>query len=264
MESAPFRPVRSLERALRLLDFMRMNGGPGLGVSELSRALGLSKAVVFRLLRTLEQYGYVVQEADRRYRLGTKPLELASVVLRQFEVRQVAWPMMLALAERTGESVVLTVPGPDGVICVDTVDSPQQLRVSFRVGRITPWHAGAAGKLHLAFLPKEKIQKILSQGLPRYTERTITDPALLLQELEQIRKQGYAFTIGELDPGVAAITAPIFDARQNVVAAISIGGPASRFTDERLPTLIREVRWAAQEISLRLLGGQLPQWEIAH
>ena len=132
------------------------------------------------------------------------------------------------------------------------------------MGRITPWHAGAAGKLHLAFLPKEKIQKILSQGLPRYTERTITDPALLLQELEQIRKQGYAFTIGELDPGVAAITAPIFDARQNVVAAISIGGPASRFTDERLPTLIREVRWAAQEISLRLLGGQLPQWEIAH
>jgi DNA-binding IclR family transcriptional regulator len=253
--SLNFRPIQSLERGLRVLDLL-MNGGSRLGVSELARTLGLSKAVVFRILRTLEKHGYVVREEDRRYRLGTKPLELASAVLRQFGVRQVAWPTMLSLAERTGESVVLTAPGPDGVICLDTVDSPQQLRVSFRVGRVTPWHAGAAGKLHLAFLPEERAREILSLELPRYTERTVTDPVVLLQELDRIRQQGYAFTIGELDPGVAAITAPIRDARGAVIAAISIGGPASRFTEERLPALIQEVLSAAEEISLRLLGGR--------
>ncbi|MDR7484576.1 MAG: IclR family transcriptional regulator [Armatimonadota bacterium] len=252
----PVRPslVRSVDHALALLDLLA-DGTGSWGISECARATGLSKAAVFRLVRTLERHGYIVQTDGRRYALGTKPLELAGVVLRRFEVRDVARPTMLALAERTGESVVLTAPGRDGVICLDTVDSPQRIRASFQIGRVTPWHAGAAGKLHLAFLPEGRMREIMARGLPRYTERTMTDPAALRRDLVRIRRQGYAFTVGEFDPGVAAITAPIRDSRGEVVAAISIGGPAARFSADALPALIRHVREAAEEVSLRLLGG---------
>jgi len=248
-------PLRAVDRALRLIDLLA-DGSPRLGVSDLSRATGWSKAVVFRLLRTLETHGYAVRDEDRRYQLGTKPLEIAGEVLRRWEVHQVARPIMLALAERTGESVVLTAPTASGVICLDTVDSPQQLRASFRVGRVIPWHAGAAGRLHLAYLPDGRIQEILTAGLPRFTERTITDPRRLREELVRIREQGFAFTVGELDPGVAAISVPIVDRRHDVVAAVSVGGPAVRFEEGRLPVLIGEVRRAAEEISVRLLGGR--------
>ncbi len=245
--------VQSVDRALALLDLFA-SGISSWGISELSRATGMSKATVYRLMRTLERHGYTVQSDDHRYVLGTKALELAGAVFRQFEVRQVARPTMLALAERTGESVVLTAPNRNGVICLDTVDSPQRLRVGFHVGRTTPWHAGAAGKLHMAYLPEERIRRIVDRGLMRYTENTITDPDLLQRSLAQIRRQGVAFTVGEFDPGVAAISAPIVDCRQEVVAALSIGGPAFRFGDDRLPYLIGEVRRAAGEISKRMMG----------
>lgn len=246
--------VQSVERALILLDLL--GNGSRWGISEFARATRLSKTVVFRLVQTLGRHGYVTQAEDRRYQLGTKPLELASAVLRRFEVRQVARPTMLALAERTGESVVLTAPGREGVICLDTIDGPQRIRVSFQIGRITPWHAGAAGKLHLAYLHESRIREIVAGGLPRYTERTVTDPEVLLQDLARIRHQGYAFTVGEFDPGVAAISAPVFDSTNEVVAAISIGGPAPRFSQEALPNLIREVREAAEQITVHLLGGR--------
>ena len=249
------RPLRAVERALRLIDLLA-NGSPRLGVSDLARATGWSKAVVFRLLRTLEAHRYVARDDTRRYQVGTKPLELAGAVLRRFELPQIARPAMLALSERTGESVVLTAPTSDGVICLDTVDSPQQLRATFRVGRIIPWHAGAAGKLHLAYLPATRAQAILARGLPRFTERTVTDPARLTEDLRRIRAQGYAFTIGELDPGVAAISTPVLDWRGEMVAAVSLGGPAPRFAEDRLPALLKEVRRAAEAISVRLLGGQ--------
>lgn len=245
--------VQSVDRALVLLDLLA-NGTPSWGISELSRATGLSKAAVYRLTRTLERHGYAAQADDHRYVLGTKPLELAGAVLSRFEVRQVARSTMFALAERTRESVVLTAPSRNGVICLDTVDGPQRLRASFQVGRVTPWHAGAAGKLHLAFLPEDRARRIVARGLPRFTERTITDPATLLRDLAQIRLQGYAFTVGEFDPGVAAVSAPIVDSRKEVVAGISIGGPAFRFADDRLPHLTQEVRRAAVEISKRMLG----------
>lgn len=246
--------VQSVDRALTLLDLL--GNGNRWGITEFARATGLSKTVVFRLVRTLGQHGYVTQADDHRYVLGTKPLELASVVLRRFEVRQVARPTMLALAERTGESVVLTAPGREGVICLDTVDGPQQIRASFQIGRITPWHAGAAGKLHLAFLQESRIREIIARGLPRYTERTITDPEMLLRDLARIRRRGYAFTVGEFDPGVAAISAPVLDSSNEVIAAVSIGGPASRFSQAALPNLIREVREAAEQVTVRLLGGR--------
>ncbi|MBM3471197.1 MAG: IclR family transcriptional regulator [Armatimonadetes bacterium] len=245
--------VQSVDRALSLLDLLG-NGNASLGISEFSRATGLSKAVVFRLVRTLERHGYVTQSEDRRYALGTKPLELASVVLHRFDVRQVARSTMLDLAERTGESVVLTAPSRDGVICLDTVDGPQQIRVSFRLGRITPWHAGAAGKIHLAHQPDIAIRQVIARGLPRHTARTVTNKSRLLRDLARIRHDGYAFTVGEFDDGVAAISAPIVDSRREVVAALSIGGPAFRFGDDRVPYLIGEVRRAADEVSKRMLG----------
>jgi len=247
-------PLQAVDRALRLLDLMA-NGSPHVGVSELARATGWSKAVVFRLLRTLEAHGYVARDDTRRYMLGTKPLELAGAVLRRSELHQVARPALLTLAERTGESVVLTAPTAGGVICLDTVDSPQQLRASFRIGRVIPWHAGAAGKLHLAYLPAHQADAILARPLRRFTERTVTDPERIREDLTRIRGQGYAFTVGELDPGVAAISVPVLNWRGEMVAAVSLGGPASRFTEDRLPGLLREVQRAAEAISVRLLGG---------
>jgi DNA-binding IclR family transcriptional regulator len=245
--------VQSVDRALVLLDFLA-DGTPSWGISELSRTTKLSKAAVYRLLRTLERHGYAAKADDHRYALGTKPIELAGVVLNSFESRQVARSTMVALAKRTGESVVLTAPSRNGVICLDTVEGPHPLRASFQVGRVTPWHAGAAGKLHLAFMPDDRVRKIVARKLPRFTERTITDKVTLIRDLTRIRIQGYAVTAGELHPGVAAVSAPIVDSQKEVIAGISIAGPDFRFSDDRLAHLIEEVRWAAAEVSKRLLG----------
>lgn len=228
--------------------------------SELAQALGLHHSIIYRILRTLERRD-IVTRTDRgaRYRLGLKLVELANVALANMDLREVAHPIMAQLVRETGESAFLTVVSDNESVCIDRIDSPQRVRVTLAIGGRYPLYTGASNKLLLAYLPSEKIDELAASGLKSWTPDTITDPARLKEDLVAIRHRGWAYSVGELTPGVACVAAPLWESNGRVVAALSIAGVASRFTEDRLPTLVDMTCRAADEISHQLLSWHIPE-----
>jgi DNA-binding IclR family transcriptional regulator len=181
-------------------------------------------------------------------------VELANAVLAGIDLRQVAHPFLIRLVSETGESAFLTVVSGDESVCIDRVESAQPVRVTLSIGGRYPLYAGASNKVLLAYLSPGVIDRIVAGGLEPITPRTITDPAAFKADLALIRQQGWAYSVGELTPEVAAIAVPLWDGNGRVVAALSIAGLASRFTEDRLPMLLGKVRQAAQEISTQLVA----------
>lgn len=250
--------LRTVNRALDVL-LLFDKEHPEWSVAELSQALGLHRSIVYRILRTFEQRGIVTRSnTGGRYRLGLKLVELANVVLASMDLRQVARPVMERLVRETGEAAFLTVVSEDESVCIEKVDSPQPIRAMLTIGDRSPLYAGASNKLLLAYLPADTIDELIARGLQPITPRTITDPIPLKQSLAKIRQQGWAYTVGELTPGAAAISVPLWDSNGTVVAALSIAGPASRFSEDRLQTLIEITCQAAEEVSHQLMTWHKP------
>lgn len=214
----------------------------------------MPKATVARCLAALERAGFVVQDPEtKNYRLGYKLLELGNLVRDQIELRKVALPFMVALRDRSGESVHLTTVVEGEGTYLEKVDSQQPIRLWTRLSGRGPLYAGASRKILMAYLSDEEIDAIIKRGLTRFTAATITDPDELRKHLHLIRQQGWATSRGELFPESASVAAPIRDHTGKVVAGLSIAGPASRFTDERMGELISMVTETASAIS-RALG----------
>jgi IclR family transcriptional regulator, acetate operon repressor len=248
--------IQSVQRATRLLK--AFDSGPAeLGVMELSRRVDLHKSTVSRLLATLESEGLIerVPETDK-YRLGFMLMRLAGQVTHFGDVREAARPVLVELTERSRETVHLAVLDGDEVVNVEQISGPHMVREANWVGRRTPLNCVANGKALLAFQGEPTIERVLAGRLPRFTERTIIDPARLRRELAQTRERGYAQALGEIEAGLNAVAAPIHDASGAVVAAVSVSGPAYRVTADRIPDLGAQVVGAAAKISARLgFGG---------
>lgn len=237
---------------MRLLEQF-VHGKPELALGELSAGSGLPRATAHRFLVTLRDLGFVQYDAQtQRYRLGFKLLELGYLVKDQIELRSVAKPHMERLRDMTGDTVHLQIVDGDEGVYVEKVEAREGFRMWTRVGMRRPLHAGCSMKVLLAYLPPDRTARILAQPLERYTDLTVTDPAVLVRELEDIRKQGYAVSFGESHPHVTGIAAPIWDSSQEVVASISLLGPSDRFPRERIERLIPEVVKSAGDISSEL------------
>jgi DNA-binding IclR family transcriptional regulator len=249
--SGPY--LKTVDRALQvLLLFDREH--PEWSSSELAQALGLHRSIVYRILRSLEQRGFVTQTGHQgRYALGLKLVELGNVVLERMDLRQVARPVMTRLVEGTGESAFLTVLSGDEAVCIEKIDSRKAIRAMTSVGTHSPLHAGASGKALLAYLGPDRVQEVLAKGLHAVTPRTVTDPVQLRKDLEKIRRQGWAYTVGELTPEVAAVSVPLLDSSGTNLGVLSSAGPASRFDQDRLPNLISLTCQAGEDISAQLL-----------
>jgi DNA-binding IclR family transcriptional regulator len=246
--------LKTVDRALQLL-LLFDESHPEWSSSELGRALGLHRSIVYRILTTLERHGFVTASGQRgHFRLGLKLVELGNVVLAGIDLRRAAHPIMTRLVRETGETVFLTVASGDESVCLDKVESPQRLRVTLTIGGRYPLYAGASNKILWAYLPADTIEKLVAKGVEPITPHTITDPARLKADLDVIREQGWAYSVGELTPGMAAVAVPLWDSNAEVVAALSIAGLASRFSEDRLPMLIDMTRQAADEISHQLLA----------
>jgi DNA-binding IclR family transcriptional regulator len=165
---------------------------------------------------------------------------------------------MERLVRETGESTFLTIVSDNESVCIHRIESAQRVRVTLTIGGRYPLYAGASNKLLLAYLPPEKIDEIIARGLKQLTPDTISDPVRLKDNLAKIRRQGWAFSVGELTPGVAAIAAPLRDSNGEVVAALSIGGLASHFGENRLQRLIEITCQAAEEVSRQLMSWHKP------
>lgn len=248
------RPVPAVERAVLVLRALRDGAAPP-RLSDLSRALGLSKSTLSALLGTLEHHGLVERDdASRTYRLGYALLDLGHAVLRGLDLRLIARPHLIRLRDTIGETAVLHVPVERGALIADRVESEHQLKVTAPVGHRLPPFAGAVAKVFLAWGPEDALARLLrGRALPAFTPRSITDPRRYRAELERVRARGYATDREEYLPGVCAASAPVLDVRGRPSATVTVVGYSARL-DPRLRAAAAEVARAAAEISRRSGG----------
>ncbi len=246
--------VRSVDRAAALLLALGDSQGEA-GVTELARRLGLHKSTASRLLATLQRRGLVEQDGETgKYRLGLVVIRLAERAERTLDLRGIAMPELERLARLTRETTGLGVLEHDRLLTVAQADGPNLIAVGDWTGRTSPLHCVASGKVLLAALAEREVLRITRLGLVAHTDRTITELEPLLEELARIRRRGYATAIGEYEPGMNAVAAPVHDARGAVVAAVDIWGPAFRIPPRRMPELIAGARETAAAITVRLGG----------
>ncbi len=224
-------------------------GEPVLGVSELSRRLGIGKSTVHRILTTLAADGFVERTSDDRYRLSIRLYEIGLQVAASTELREFAHPALERLRSESGETAHLAVLAGTDVVYVDRLESPHMIRLLTRVGRRRAAHATSSGKCLLAFGAPADVDRVVAAGLPRLGPRTITTRRLLERTLADVRADGYAVSIEESAPGVASVAAPVFDATGRCVAAMSVAGPVTRMTPELVDRLIPMVQAATASLS---------------
>ncbi|MBI3966089.1 MAG: IclR family transcriptional regulator [Chloroflexi bacterium] len=247
----------AIHRTLAVLE--RMAASPsGLSITELADGLALNKATIFRILASLQSAGYVEQEQySQRYRLTLKIAVLAFSLIDTMGFEEICQPYLDELARETGELCQLAVVQGNDMIFVAKAEGNQRVKVVPLMGRRVALHASGGGKVWLASLPDaDALRIVMSQSLPQLTERTLTTAGALLQEWEQVRRQGYATVVQEYWDDVNSVGAPVRSGRGGqVVAAISVAGPANRFTVARLHELAPQLIAAADSV-----GRVWPQW----
>jgi DNA-binding IclR family transcriptional regulator len=243
--------VQSVARAVIVLELLADEGE--LGVSEIGRRLEVHKATASRLLATLATHGLVERNpATDRYRLGFGVIHLAGAALAGLDLVQQARPVMEDLAERTEETVNLGVLDGSSVVYVDQVAGTRAIVSVSWVGRRTPFHCTSNGKVLAAWAEDPVVEKLLATPLERLTPHTVADPSQLRGQLVEVRARGYAQTVEELEEGLNAVAAPVRGADGEVIAAISVAGPAFRMRPAELPRIARLTIEAASNISRRL------------
>lgn len=241
-----------MSNALAVLEAFTLEK-PELGVTELSRALGVGKSTVHRLLASLAARGYVRKDPHTdKYCLGLKVFEVGSLVPTQRTIREAAVPHLQHLMSASRETVHLGVLAGWEVVYVDKIESHQALQMYSRIGRRAPLHCTALGKALLAFQSEEEVERFLGRRLRAYTPATLTDPAKVRKELERIRTTGCALDNEEFEVGLMCIAAPVRDHTGTVVASLGVACPAVRLPEERVAPLAKLVREAAAGASATL------------
>jgi len=242
-----------IDRLVAILDCFTLDK-PALGVREVARTTGLSSSTAGRIMAYMKDVGMLNQDPENQlYMMGSKMLAWAGIYTVTSDVRAIALPVMVRLQEKTRETISLYVLEGNERVCVERFESPETVRIVARVGRRIPLYAGSAGKVFLAFMPEERREEILDTiEMKAMTKRTITDPDVLRENCLRIRKQGYATSHGEWIIDAAGTAAPIFNIHGNVIAAISISGPAQRFDKAKMKEmsqlLLKETRTISQEL----------------
>lgn len=244
--------VRAVERAIQILDCFD-DENPERGISEIAQAVDLHKATTHRIVTTLVNHGYLERgDDDQRYRLGLRLAGLGFKVIRRMDLRREAIPYMTQLVEQWDEICDLSAFDQGRVFYVEVLRGSHALTVSAAIGQRLPAHCTASGKLFLAQMPPGELDAFLRTPLRAYTKKTITSPDELRLQLEIIRQLGYSVDDEELEDGIRAVAAPIWNREGTMVAAMSIPGPTNRITQDRIPELASSLVEATKAISHRL------------
>ena len=243
--------LESLIRGLNILSLFTRET-PALTLAEITTASGLNKTTVFRILSTLQVAGYLKREPDtKRYRPGLKVLQLGFTAITSLEIRQIARPFLEQLSQQVCEAVSLSVlDGPD-IVYVDRVRYQRIVGVILGMGSRLPAHCTSMGKAMMAYLPVEQLHQQLDEAelIPR-TSNSMVDRDVIENELLRVRAQGFATNDEELEMGLRAVAAPIWDNSNRVVAAINISGSTSTISRERMVgELANAVLDASEQIS---------------
>ncbi|MGB8956571.1 MAG: IclR family transcriptional regulator [Tumebacillaceae bacterium] len=224
-----------------------------LSLAEIVQLSQSPKTSVYRMVRSLEDMGFLTKGGDGKYALGLLFLQFGNLVAERLEIRHVARPVMTAIRDELGEAVSLIIPNGHEAIYIEKVDTTQPVRVYTQTGRRAPLYAGACPRILLSHLPEAVREAYLQETeLVPIGRGTITDRQRLRDALEESRANGYSVSYSELEDDSAAVAAPIFDHSGGLVAGLSIAGPESRFGAEHLPFLIERCKGAAWQISQQL------------
>jgi IclR family KDG regulon transcriptional repressor len=253
--------ISSLEAALDVAECFITSTGPVRGVSEISRQTGLHKTRVFRILSTLTKRGYIEQDPEtQKYRLGSRFLVLGEAYRNSVDLRNIALPFMTQLAKESGDAAHLFVPSGDRALCLDVRLGDHVVQAATRVGDRLGYNVGAAPKILLAFMPEPAISKMLNEmEFIQYSPRTITARAELEGILAQIRTQGYCVAEEDYELNTFAIGAPICNHTGEVIAAMSIAIPQSRYNHDLQMTKLRLVLDIVAQLNKKLgYRGEIP------
>lgn len=244
--------LQSIRRAAAILRSFTETE-PELGVNEIARRLGLHKSTVSRIINSLQYEKLISQNPQTgKYRLGLGLVSLAGVALGRLDVRGVSQPYLGDLVEASQETVNVTVLDGNECVNIERVASPKPLRYVGWIGRRTPLHCTASGRVTLAYMSPEERAALLPSPLAKYTPNTLTSLAALENTLAEVCAQGYAIVHEEFEEGLSAIAAPVFAHPGQLVCTIAISGPTFRFGPGKIETCIEPLLTATRAISREL------------
>lgn len=230
--------VRAVDRALDILNCFTM-GKSNFSLMEIARIIELSPSTTLRLLTTLEKAGYLHRDLDNlRYYLGFRLAQISNIAFDNLDFCRIARPYLRQLSERFGESVGLFIYQEGRRVCVERVEGTRKLRSILHIGERAPLTRGASGRLILAHREEEEIRRILQE-----------DPFCTLEDLKQIRQQGYAVSHGEREKGVMSVAAPLYNSRNEFVAALFLSGADGSINEQDINTVIDAICQNAKIIS---------------
>ena len=222
--------MQSIDRIVTILESISIFA-EGVGIAKLHRSSNLPKSTLHRILTGLMKQGYVMQNEDnKKYRLGPSFLILSTNYLYQNDLRKIAAPYLKKLGQEINETVFLTVFQNELAICIDVNEvSKNNVTYFVRQGREMPFNCTAAAKVLLAH-QKEKIIKklVVPKNMVKNTKKSIIDPNLFIEHLKEIKEKGYSICKEEMEEGVMAIAAPIWDIKSRVVGSVATVGPINR------------------------------------
>jgi IclR family KDG regulon transcriptional repressor len=243
--------IEILDKALDVVEALAESEGNAQSPGELARRLNINRSRTYRILKTFERRGYVeVDEQAQGFRLGLRFIPLGEYVRKSVDLDKKAAPILMELAETTGDAANLLVRYENSAICIDHYLGSYSLQVIANLDKPIPLYIGASPKILLAWLPEAERDEIIeSLELFPYTAKTITDKGVLRKRLDQIRKRGYEIDEGDFEVGVMAVGAPVFDFSGKVVAGLTVTTPEARYTRAREGKILEAVVRAAQNLS---------------
>ncbi len=233
--------VRSVERAIDILNCFTKER-LALTLTEISKQVGLAPSTALRIVTTLVNNNFLAKnEETQKYCLGYNIAQLGLLCFYNMDLRDISKPYMYRLKDIYNESVSLYTTQGNYRVCIERIESTHPLRRVVNIGDNLPLTRGASGRLLLAYMEKEVIRYLLED-----------DPYTTEEAIVRVRQLGYAVSQGEREEGVTSIAAPIFNAQNKVIAALSISGPSIRFAEEEMPERINSVKECAEKVSLEL------------
>jgi IclR family transcriptional regulator, KDG regulon repressor len=245
--------VQSLNRMLDILEYVSEKRRPA-SLSEITGETGLPKSTASRMVSALEERGYISREKESgKIVPGLKILAIAGFIINSLDIVKAAGPFLRELSEKTGETVHLLASEKEFAVYIDKIEYPNTIKLDSQIGKRIPMHCTAAGKALLACRSEKEIKSYLEKApLEKFTKNTITDPALLLEEIEKIKKKGYSVDNVEYEENVRCVGAAVMDHSGAALAAISVSGPTIRIRQKDLPFFAGAVTETSKNLSKSL------------
>jgi len=244
--------LHGLERAVSVLEALSESDTP-LSLAEICQRVGLHKSTAHRSLMVLERSALIERTLENRFRLGLRLYELGNRAVEQIDLRARVYPFFRRLAAEVGETVHLGVLQKTSVVYLDKVEPNRRVCMSSKIGTSNPVYCTSMGKAMLAFQPEEMIEEIVAKiRFTPYTPKTLCSREKLLEYLKIVRRRGYAIDDQEIELGVRCVGAPVLNEDHWAIAAVSVSGPSSRITAQRVPAIAEHLLICCREISASL------------